>query len=828
MPDHALCAGAYQVASRDGSGEFNNERGTCMMRQRELFALGAIFISSAVLASGPASPKAKVSLIPFSSAVAADQPIEIGVGYELEPGWHIYWQNSGDAGSAPTVKWSLPEGFTAGELQFPAPKRHVSPGDIVTNILAGEPILLTTIHPPKTLPPGEITIAANLVTFVCEGQCLQEKGNVELKLPVVASAGEVKPANESLLSQAKRKLPKTASKVVSISPVIASPQVTPGSKFEIEVKANITKGYHIQSNKPSVPSLIPAEIFLHRIAGVRYEKPKFPDGKIRKDKHLGELSEFGGEITVRVPAEIDAEREPGPLKIAGVFSYQACEDNGNCLPPEAVGFSVPVEVVAGTVKAATPALAENPGVGVSSEPTAALTAAPVELAESVTPQATGIDGFLKRFGLAGLLLGCFLYGLFINATPCVLPLLSIKVLGFVQQAHESRKKTMALGLAFGAGVIVFFVALGLLAAKGSNILHYPLAVIILGAVVLAMSLSMLGVYTLHVPTSATSLEASIHQEGPAASFAKGALAPVLGFACTGPLLAGIFGWATQQPREVAILAFSFAGLGMASPYMLLGANPGWLSFLPRPGMWMITFERIMGFLLLAMVIWLVHPLTAQIGVVGLELTFVFYVAVAMACWVLGKIQITMPSIERWKYRLASVLVVLVSSAIVYGWVYPIDQALIAMKSNRNCLMACENGEIPTAASDQVVWRSWSPEAVKEAVSEGKLAFVDFTAAYCTVCKVNKKVAIDTPEVRQVLSDPNVAAFRGDFTTGDDAIADVLQKFSRAGVPLNLIYPPGRPDRPLVLETNLTTSYLLQKLDEAQAITSQSASIAGPQ
>lgn len=791
------------------------------MRLRELFALSVLLLAGPVFASKPAARKAKVSLVPFSSAVVADQPLQIGVHYELEQDWHIYWQNSGDAGSPPSIKWRLPEGFTAGDIQFPAPRRHISPGDIITYILKGEPVLLATIFPPKDLPAGEVTIAADVVSFVCEEQCIQEKTSVELKLPVASSAGDIKPANESILAQAKRRLPKTTSDVVAIKPFVASPQITPGSKFQVEFKTSITKGYHIQSNNPSVPNLIPAEVFLQRIAGVRFQRPQFPEPKLRKDKHLGELSEFGGEITIRVPAEVSADREPGPLTIAGVFSYQACENNGNCLAPEAIAFSVPVEVVAG-------APVEDPTVLTSlvqppsTVQTVSAPATPtLETASSSVPEATGIDGVLKRFGLVGLLVGCFLYGLFINATPCVLPLLSIKVLGFVQQAHESRKKTLVLGLAFGAGVVVFFILLGLLASTGRNILQFPIAVIILGAVVLSLALSMLGVYTLHVPTSATSLEASIHQEGPAASFAKGALAPVLGFACTGPLLAGIFGWATQQPPQVAVLAFSFAGLGMASPYMLLGANPGWLSFLPRPGMWMITFERIMGFMLLAMVVWLIHPLTAQIGVLGLELTLVFYVVVAMACWLLGKIQITMPSIQRWKYRMTAAGLVLASSAAVYGWAYPLDQAMKDTREARIAAITCDHPD------DGIEWRLWSPEAVREAVKAGKLAFVDFTAAYCTVCKVNKKVAIDTPEVREILMAPNVVAFQGDFTTGDDDIETVLKQFSRAGVPLNLIYPPGRPDGPLVLDTNLTTEYLLKKLNEAQAISTQSASILTP-
>lgn len=773
-------------------------------------------------ASAPAAPKAKVSLVPFSTSIAPDQTIELGIRFELESGWHMYWQNSGDAGSPPKVIWKLPEGITAGDIQFPAPKKHVSPGDIVTYILKGEPVLLTTLRAGKNLPASEAPIEAKVVTFVCAEQCIQEEMTVTLKLPVAASAADSKPANEDVLARAKRALPKPTSKVVSIVPSVGSSPIGPGSKFLVDIKTAISKGYHIQSNTPTMPSLIPAEVFMQRPDGVRFQRPSFPPPKMRKDKLLGELSEYGGEITIKVSAEIDSERKPGPLKLVGVFSYQACEDNGNCLPPESLGFSLPLDVVAGAAKVESAPAAAGVASAVQQTPPGSKASGTEIKPEHAGPaEANDIESVLHRFGLAGLLVGCFLYGLFINATPCVLPLLSIKVLGFVQQAHESRKKTLVLGLAFGAGVMMFFIVLGLLASTGRNILQFPIAVIALGGVVLAMALSMLGVFTLHVPSSATNLDAMIVKEGPAASFAKGALAPVLGFACAGPLLAGIFGWATQQPPKVAILAFAFSGLGMASPYMLLGANPSWLGFLPRPGMWMITFERLMGFLLLAMVVWLVHPLTDQIGVVGLELTLVIYVIVAMACWLLGKIQITMPSIQRWKYRAAAMVLVLGSSTLVYGWVYPLNKAVEDTKIARIERLTCN---VP--AAEHIAWKPWSPIAVEEAVASGKLAFVDFTAAYCTVCKVNKYKAIDTPEVRTFLSDPNVVAFQGDFTNGDDEISAMLKRFSRAGVPLNLIYPPGNPERPILLKTDLEKEYLLAKLSEARATTVQSASAIG--
>ncbi|MCH7527316.1 MAG: thioredoxin family protein, partial [Planctomycetes bacterium] len=437
-----------------------------------------------------------------------------------------------------------------------------------------------------------------------------------------------------------------------------------------------------------------------------------------------------------------------------------------------------------------------------------------EQTPSTTPE-TATEGdvlerFLTDFGLTGLLIGCFLYGLIINATPCVLPILSIKVLGFVQQAHESRRRTLALGLAFGAGVILFFVLLGFLASTGKNVLQYPAAVITLSAVVTALALSMLGVYTLQVPTAATKLEATIQKEGVFASFGKGALAPVLGFACTGPLLAGVFAWATQQPPQVAFFAFLFAGLGMASPYMLLGANPNWLSFLPKPGNWMITFERIMGFLLLVMVVYLLSPLVVQIGAEGLQWTLAFFVAIGMGCWVWGLIDLGMSTGRRWRYRAVATAIVVFAGGTIYGWVYPLGEAL----ANNQAARLASGSQADDDWSRGIPWRPWSAQAVEEAVLSGKTVFVDFTSAYCTNCKINKKAAINREETRKKMNALGVVAFRGDFTTGDPEIFAVLQKFERPGVPLDLIYPAGKPDEPIVLRPLFSLSYLLEKLDQA--------------
>ncbi len=764
-----------------------------------------------------AATKAKVSLLPSVESVAPGQAFDLAFRFQLESGWHIYWQNSGDSGLPPSVQWTLPSEFTVGEFQYPTPRRHVSPGDIISNVLAGEPVLLVKVTPPASVAESAVKFGAAVSYLICEKTCLREDATLSLELPV-QSSGPAKPANAEVFDRARRNMPKANSKYVTVTPSLKPEQLSPETKFELILTIDIAKEHHIQSNKPSMPTLIPSDLFVERQEGIRLSRPIFPEGNIRPDKFLGKLSEYDGRITVRVPGEVDVSRKAGSARFAGVFTYQACDEKGHCFQPDAVSFAVTggsaegISTEDGAVAAGT----------LGTQPPSSTSAASVAPVAQATASDVAPKDFFGRFGIIGLFVACFLYGLFINATPCVLPLLSIKVLGFVEQARESRRRTLALGLAFGAGVLVFFVVLGFLAANGKNVLHFPSAVIGLSAVVLAMALSLLGVFTLQVPAAAVTLESHLHREGLLASFGKGALAPVLGFACTGPFLAAQWGWATQQPPLIALFAFLFAGLGMASPYVLLGANPNWLSFLPKPGQWMITFERIMGFLLLVMVVWFLHPLITQIGVTGLEWTLAFLVMIGIGCYLLGKVDYTMTEGRRWCYRGGAGAIVLLAGAFIYGWAYPLGPA--AEKAKAASLDAFRCGEIMRGS--EIAWQQWSAEAVESAVQSGKVVFVDFTAAYCTVCKSNKYAAIDTTEVIDRLKALQAAAFVGDFTTGDEAIFAELQRHGRAGVPLNLIYPPGKPDAPIVLDPNLTKSYLLEKLDEAAVLRSASSASVG--
>ncbi len=219
----------------------------------------------------------------------------------------------------------------------------------------------------------------------------------------------------------------------------------------------------------------------------------------------------------------------------------------------------------------------------------------------------------------------------------------------------------------------------------------------------------------------------------------------------------------------------------------------------------------MGFLLLAMVIWLLHPLTTHIGVAGLEWTLGFLIAVAMACWVLGKVNASMEAAQRLQYRGGALMIVLIAGGLIYGWIYPIGAA-----AERTRVTAVAGHGVATDWADGIPWKPWSPEAVQETVRAGKPVFVDVTAAYCTQCKANKLVATNTAEVRARMQALGVVPFRADFTSGDEVIFQEMKRYGRAGPPMNLIYAPGKTDKPVLLRPALTKDYLLKKLDEVVA------------
>jgi len=805
------------------------------MRQRTLLLsilLGSLGIgASDVMGQGgprKTSAKATVELLADTDALVPGQPINLGIHFVIDEGWHIYWKNSGDSGQPPKVTWALPDGFAAGELQFPVPHTHVAAGSIVTHIIEGEPTLLATITPPANIESERVTLSGKLRYLVCKETCLLEKADLSIELPVRRTGEGVKPAHETVFAAARRMLPKTASKYLTLAATIDPPVVKPGDKFDLRVTADIKPGYHIQSHEPLNASFIKSELFVAPTDDVYFEQPVFPAAKIRPVKVLGQVSEYEGKIEIRVPAEFDAEASAGPRTFGGVFRYQACNDKGNCFPPEAVSFSH----VSGLAEAAPSTAAPTANLSEAAKPLAVATTAPGQTAAlpgsaptDDTREASENGGIPDTFGM--LLLFAFIGGLILNIMPCVLPVISIKILSFVQQAGEEPARVFRLGLTFAAGILVSFEMLALtvvaLKAAGQSMgwgfqFQSPGFIIAMIGIIFVFGLSLFGVFTFTLPgATVTKLSVAEEREGYLGAFLKGVLATVLATPCTAPFLGPALGVAFSSDTPQLLATFTAIGVGMSFPYVLLTAKPGWLRLLPRPGLWMEHFKQFMGFILMGTVVWLMYPLGALIGPTGLVWTLAFLAFLGLGAWLIGRQTPATPVARRLGLWTTAVLVV------AAGWWNSFGRSSTlagfmeeARRSRAGSSIYAKL--IPTDGewARGIPWRPWSPGLAECLASDGHTVYVDFTADWCLTCLANKTATLESDAVRQRMKELCVVPLKADFTQEDQVILDELQKFNRSGVPLNVIYPAGHPDDAVTLPEQLVgrSQLVLDRLAEA--------------
>ena len=411
-----------------------------------------------------------------------------------------------------------------------------------------------------------------------------------------------------------------------------------------------------------------------------------------------------------------------------------------------------------------------------------------------------------------MLLYAFLGGLILNVMPCVLPVIALKILGFVGQANDGPRRVRKLGLIYALGVLVSFLVLAVLVIGVKAAGHKagwgmqfgnPQFLVLLTALVTLVALNLFGLFEInpgaHVMSAAGTL-ASKH--GPAGAFFNGVLATILATPCTAPFLAPALGFAFTQAASIIVLVFLVVGMGLASPYVILSWQPAWLKFLPKPGAWMERFKVAMGFPMLATAVWLFSLIPLHYGNRSLWLGL-FLVILALAAWIYGEF------VQRGRAHrglgMAAALVLLIG-----GFLYAVEGQLRWRAPVPDASFAGPLKESP----DGIDWQRWSPAAVAQARAQGRPVFVDFTADWCLTCQANKRIAIDIPSVRAKLKQTNAIALLGDYTRLPDDITTELNRFGRAGVPLVLVYPkdPGEP--PVVLPEVLTPGIVLSALERA--------------
>jgi len=454
-----------------------------------------------------------------------------------------------------------------------------------------------------------------------------------------------------------------------------------------------------------------------------------------------------------------------------------------------------VTSVAGVAVAASgwPGTDERRGLEVTAPVVASLTAAAGTVA-ALGPPADAIGGSV----LAALAFA-FVGGLILNLMPCVFPVLGIKVMGFVEHAHGEPRAMRLQGAIFAAGVLLSFLVLaGLmlaLRAGGAQLgwgfqLQSPAVVSLLACLFFVLALNLSGLF--EWGAFAQSMTSNVTARGRYAdAFLSGVLATVVATPCTAPFMGAAVGFTMSQTAGLALAVFAMLGVGMAAPVLLLAHFPAALKKLPRPGAWMEIFKQVLAFPLYATSAWLAWVLGAQAGndaVFALLLGLVF---IALGAWMYG----------RWAHA-------------GFRW----QPALAVLLGALGIFVAWPTATPPTHASGMALdasWEAWSPDKVRSYVAQGRPVFVDFTAAWCVTCQVNKRVALHDSAVAKAFADRNVARLVADWTRQDPSITEALASLGRNAVPVYALYLPGE-DAPHLLPEVLTPSIVLHAIAKLPA------------
>jgi suppressor for copper-sensitivity B len=398
-----------------------------------------------------------------------------------------------------------------------------------------------------------------------------------------------------------------------------------------------------------------------------------------------------------------------------------------------------------------------------------------------------------------MLLFALLGGLILNAMPCVLPVLSLKVFSVVKSAGQGRGAVVSSNLATAAGIVVSFWALAAAAAfaktAGAAVgwgvqFQEPAFVSFLAIVVLLFCLNLWGLFEIRLPAWAARVGGSGPSEGVAGHFVSGLFATLLATPCTAPFLGTAVGFALSQGTGTILLLFTALGVGMAMPYLLLAAMPGAARYFPKPGTWMENVRVAMGFLLAATMVWLLYVLAAQVTATGLAWFGVLLVAAAFLVWLLW--------IAKGRAAVRAVVGIALFATLA--------AAVAVVSSSRGGECAA-----PTAAAhDGIPWTPLALDRLDPLAAEGKTVLVNLTAKWCFTCKALEKGVLGDAEVVAAVKARGIVAMQGDWTNRNDAFARYMAGFGRYGVPFTALYAPGRP--PVVLPELFTKAAFLEALN----------------
>lgn len=590
---------------------------------------------------------------------------------------------------------------------------------------------------------------------------------------------------------------------------------TPGGDLVIAVVITHREGWHTWPRAPLAGESdpLPAEIAEFAIRTqivLGGEKPSWL-GAVGvtqyPEAHLADVSDvtgraktskvltYGGRAVAFIPLLIASGAEPGERSIEVRVSAQAC-NREMCVAPEDVTASASVRVVRLEDAPGLSGGAQRDELFASFEATrlADLRAGKtVEAAAGPAPVLFDVFGWKFTIdptgaGLVLLLLVAFAGGVILNLTPCVLPVIPLKVMSLAQSAGNTGR-CLYLGTVMSVGVVCFWLALGvlILTISGftaiSSLFAYPVVILGIGGFIGLMALGMFGLFTVSLPQSVYLLNPK--QESTPGSFMFGVLTAVLSTPCTAPLMGTAAAWAAQTKSPALVLAvFGAIGAGMASPYFILAANPGWISKVPSTGPASELVKQVMGGLMVAVAVFFIGTgiggLVKDARAVDTAMWWTIGVtAMLTAGWMVARgFSITRIAGRRVLVAVLGVLLAAVPLGVAYNLTRP----------------------------DPIPWREYGEEEFRKLLGEGNVVAIDFTANWCLNCKALEQTVLHQGDVVRALNAPGVVAVKADLTSKQAPGWAKLHELKEVGIPLLAVVraKEGSPGGEVVFKSNAYT------------------------
>ncbi len=696
----------------------------------------------AVAAPDALKPRVEVRLL-IDASLAPGRVARVGALFRLDPGWHLYWRNPGDAGLPTRVRWQV-DGAEIGPLAWPAPEIFRDPEAGVTSYGYEGAVLLSSELVRLAKPSGPRAVRVEADFLVCKDQCIPGKVSLTRDLDrALAGGGSAALAERThaLFEHFAARVPRTAA---ALGVGVGVNEVELAERTGDAVRARLTVhpcGAATESPSDSNCAADSAAFI-----------PAASPGVTLSDATSAPALPGARALTLAVEGRSTSAGAPSEARLAGVLELR--QSGGG------VRF----------VELDLPLRSDAPA------------------------KANGAPSFAWAFLLA--LVG----GLILNAMPCVLPVLALKLFALADLGQQSRRETAAHAFGYFAGIESAMLALAALVialrAAGTWVgwgfqFQEPRFALAITLLLVGFALNLFGVFEIGSPSSLAGV--GRNATGVGRSFFDGLLAVVLATPCSAPFLGTAVGFAFAGSGVAIVAIFVAIGFGLAAPVCLVALAPVTARLMPRSGPWMGQLRSALGFALLASATWTLWIFGRTAGVDAVAGALALTLLLALGAWLYGLHQM----VERGGRGLA-----IAAAILIVG--------LVALRPVWRATAAAAPAE-RRAAAERSGWQPFDREAIAAELRGGRPVFVDFTAAWCLTCALNERRVIASDSVKRELERRDFALFKADWTLRDEAIRTELARFGRAGVPLYVVYDPESPADPRVLSELLTIDGLLDAL-----------------